>query len=234
MYNHVKVQKTLLGLVLSLLLCLGILGCETDQDNAIEQARQCTDNASQIAISNPSAAATIASSSCEPLIQNIQTPEAGLIGVGIVLLEEQKLSSLTAIETAVNAGTGTVTTSVSYLEFSTQAHVTSILNYAALSADPGSQELASLISMGYYANIIAGGAINPGTTSTQLAGFLGTLSTDATNGPPAAQAILAAKTSACATGPSTLCTDLTNAVGSNTSSYTTILQSVQAYVNAGG
>ena len=64
--------------------------------------------------SNPVVAASIASSSCEPLIQNIQTQEAGLIGGGLVLLEEQKTSNLTAIETAVNAGSGAIATSISF------------------------------------------------------------------------------------------------------------------------
>jgi len=213
---------------------LSVLACETPQDQSIEAARQCAASADQIAQTNPALAASVASNTCEPLLANIQTQEAGDIGGGLVLLEEQKLSSLTNIENAVNSGTGAVATSISFLVFSSQAHVASIAYYAALSGQSSAQELASVVSLAYYADVVAGGAISSVTTSSQLATYLGTLATNSTNGPPAAQAVLSAKASACSNGPSTLCTDLTNAVGSNTSSYTAILQSVQSYVNSGG
>src|ERR1700677_2357958 len=105
-------MNKLIGRLILPTLLFSTLACENPQDDAIEQAMQCSDNASQLAQTNPAEAATIASTSCEPLIQNIQTQEAGLIGVGLVLLEEQKLSNLTSIENAVNSGNGAVATSI--------------------------------------------------------------------------------------------------------------------------
>ena len=191
--------------------------------------------AAQLSQTNPSAAATMATG-CEPLLANIQTQEAGLIGGGLVLLEEQKTSSLTEIESAVNSGTGAVATSISFLVFSTQAHVNSIAYYASLSSQSSAQELASIVSLAYFANaaaIIAGGSIGTGTTTAQLTTYITDLSTDGTNGPPAAAALVSAQQSACSGGTSTLCTDLTNAIGS-CGTYTQILTNAAAYISSGG
>lgn len=210
---------------------LAISACETPADNNIEKARQCLDNASQLAATNPSGAAAIASDACEPLVENVQTVEAGLIGVGIVLVEEQKLANLTAVENAVSAGSNAIATSISFLVFSAPAHVTNLINYANLSQDAGSVELASIITLAFYANSIA--PINSGSSPAAIAGAVsGLIGTP--NAPAAAQALLNAQTSACSGGSSsTLCTDLTNAIGGGTDP-TTILTNAAAYIAAGG
>lgn len=214
---------------------LSFLACETPQDESIEQARQCADNAAQLATSNPSAAATMASISCEPLIANIQTQEAGLIGGGLVLIEEQKTSSLNSIETAVSAGTGAVATSISFLVFLSPTHVTNLTYYAALANDTNTQELASIVTLAYFANASAAlaGGINQNTPTATLVTDIQGLETDMTNGPAAAQAVLSAQASACSSGPSTLCTDLTNAIGGATTQ-SAIFTNIAAYINGGG
>ncbi len=206
--------------------------CENAEDTNIEQARQCLNSASQLATTNPALAAKVATNSCEPPIANDTTPEAGSIGVGVVLVEEQKLSNLQVLETAVSNGTAPLTTSISYLVFSTQAHVTNIGTYATRSQDPSVSQLANIVTFAFYANAAAGGALGPGTSPGALAGYLTTLSSDPTNGPPAAAALLSAQQNACASGSSSsLCTDLTNAIGTNTSSYSAILTSASNYIN---
>ncbi len=228
-------MKRQMGFVILVSSLLSILACETTQDEAIEQARQCADNAAQLAQTNPAMAAAVASNTCEPLIANIQTQEAGLIGGGLVLLEEQKLSSLTNMETAVSAGTGAVATSISYLVFSSQAHVTSIGYYATLSGDSNTQELASIVSLAYFANASAAlaGGITPNTPTATLVTDIQGLEIDMTNGPAAAQAVLSARASACSSGPSTLCTDLTNAIGGATTQ-SAIFTNIANYINGGG
>jgi hypothetical protein len=213
---------------------LSLMACETTQDQNIEQARQCSDSAAQLAASNPAAAASMATG-CETLIANIQTQEAGLIGGGLVLLEEQKTSSLTSIETAVSAGTGAVATSISFLVFSTQAHVNSIAYYAALAGDPNTSELANIVALAYFANASAAlaGGISPSTPTATLVTDIQGLETDPTNGPAAAQAVLSAQANACASGSSTLCTDLTNAIGGATTQ-SGIFANIAAYINGGG
>ena len=213
---------------------LSFMACETTQDQNIEQARQCSDNAAQLAASDPSAAASMASG-CEALIANIQTQEAGLIGGGLVLLEEQKTASLTSIETAVSAGTGAVATSISFLVFSSQAHVNSLTYYAGLAADSNTSELANIVSLAYFANASAAlaGGINQNTPTATLVTDIQNLATDPTNGPPAAQALLTAQANACSSGSSTLCTDLTNAIGGATTT-AAILNNAAAYINGGG
>jgi hypothetical protein len=202
----------------------------------VKKARQCLNHDAQLAVTNPSSAATIAQTSCEPLITNVQSTEAGSVGVGIVLIEEQKLASLTSIETAVSSGTSAITTSISYLVFQSSTNVTNINTYAQRSADPNEIQLAAIVSLAYYVNVAAAGGLTSSSTPAQVSGYLSTLSSDPTNGPPAAAALLSAQQNACAGSgsTSTLCTDLTNAVGTNTSSYTAILSNASTYVGSGG
>jgi len=151
------------------------MSCETADDNNIEQARQCLNNASQIATGNPpqvTTAANIARTSCEPLIANVQSAEAGSIGVGIVLVEEGKLNSLTSIQTAVSNGTSAVTTSISYLVFQTSSDITTITTYAQRSGDPSEIQLAAIVTLAYYVNIASGGNLNSGSTPAQVSGYL--------------------------------------------------------------
>jgi hypothetical protein len=216
-----------------------LLGCETPQDNNVEKARSCLNKAAQLATVQPSAAASQALNTCEPLIANVNNAEAGRLGVGIVLVEEQKLANLTSIETAVSNGTSAITTSISYMTFSSQNQVGKLINFAGISQSAGVTELADIISLAYYvqaAAIAAGGSLSPTSTPAQVSTDLTNLSTDPTNGPAAAQALVSAQQNACAGSgsSSTLCTDLTKAVGSNTSSYTAILQNAAAYVGSGG
>jgi hypothetical protein len=224
---------------LALFSLVAILACETADDNNIEQARQCLNNAALVATGNPpqvSTAATIARSTCEPFIANVQSSEAGSIGVGIVLVEEGKLSSLTSIQTAVSNGTSAVTTSIAFLVFQTVSDVTNITTYAQRSGDTNEIQLAAIVTLAYYVNIAASGGLSSSSTPAQVSGYLSTLSTDPVNGPPAAAALLSAQQNACAGSgsTSTLCTDLTNAVGTNTSSYGAILSNASTYVGSGG
>jgi hypothetical protein len=224
--------------VIASLYFLGLVACETQEDNSIEEARQCLDNASVLSQTDPVDAATMATYSCQPMIANINSTDAGLIGVGIVLVMEQKISQLSQVENAISNGNNAMATSLSFLVFQDQADVTNMTIYAQMSQDEGSQELASVISLAYYANIAAGelgGALNSSATPAQVSADVTQLANDPVNGPAAAQALVSAQQSACAgSGASTsLCNQLTTAVGTNTSNYQTILNNAAACISAG-
>ena len=223
-------------IIFSAAILLVVLGCETPEDNNIEKARACLNKAAQLASSQPAVASAQAFNSCEPLIANVNNTEAGRLGVGIVLVEEQKLANLTSIETAVSNGTNAVSTSIAYMTFSSLSQVNKLTNYANISQSSGVTELADIVSLAYFVNLAAGGGLTSGATPSQISGYLTTLSNDPTNGPAAAQSLLSAQQNACSGSgsSSTLCTDLTNAVGSNTSNYQSILQNAATYVSSGG
>jgi len=217
------------------LFLFSFLACETKDDDNIEIARQCSNNAAQIAATNATLAAQIASQSCEPLIQNVQTTEAGLIGVGLLLIEEQKLSNLTTVESAISQNTNAFSTAVAFLVFSSQTRVNSLLTYATRSQDPGSNELANLISFAYVASAVSGG-LNSSSTPTDVYNAVGLLKADPVNGPVAAQAVLSAQAAACGTGSSSnsaLCTDLTTAIGGATTT-NAVLTNIMTYIQNGG
>ncbi|CAM6001621.1 unnamed protein product [Sphagnum balticum] len=208
----------------------------TADENSLEEAQSCLNNAATTAVTN-AAAGSQAAYGCEATIANMTGPEAGQIGVGLVLIEEQKLTNLTSVENAISNGSGAIATSITYLTLSSVAQVNKLVNYATISGSSSCQELADIINFAQFLNAQTGGTINPSTTTgaitSAIAGIIAT--NNATLIASTANAAASAQISACSGSgsSSTLCTDLTKAIG-GASNPTTILQNISSYITSGG
>jgi hypothetical protein len=213
-----------------------ITACETADDNNLESARTCLDNASRQAVNNPSAAAT-AASTCDTMVTSMTSPESGKIGFGAMLLVEQKFSQIPGLADALKSSTNSLATGFSLMVFASQPNLTKMLGYATRSASLGIQKIALYIQS---ATLVAtAGAIGtsptPAQVQTAVAGLNAANANSAGTENSLATNLVSLQQNACAGAGATTdnCTKLTQAVGPTPGDLVSVITAFKAFV-AGG
>lgn len=209
---------------------LAITACETADDNNIERARACVDNAMKLSLTNAGLAATNAAT-CETYVANLTSREAGKVAFMTTLVEQQKISQLATAAGALSQSSSAVGTSMSYLAYGTVAASSTMWTYASRSGSSGILKLAALIQVATIAN--AALAITAGNNGS-VASAIAAITPGSQQETDAAAAVLVLQQSACAGADSTssTCTKLTTAINGATTP-NAILTNIKNAINAG-
>lgn len=136
-------------LVCSLVLFFA-LACENQDDNTLEMARSCVDNAASISFTNQTQASSQAAG-CDAMITNanLVTPEALKVRFGALMIEAGLMNQVATLAQAKNnktTGVDGLAIMLSYLNIN--ATLAATLNSVAIQANnPGMLYLAGIINM---------------------------------------------------------------------------------------
>jgi hypothetical protein len=137
-------------ILLGALLAFSLTACEGTDDDSIEKARACVDNAAKVAFTN-AAAASAAASTCEVSIAGVTTKEAQRVRFGIYLIVDQKLARMAEMVDAMKkpaAGVDGMAAALNVLVVPGGAtRATSYQNVGNGTQSNGIKTVASLISM---------------------------------------------------------------------------------------
>ncbi|MCC6278049.1 MAG: hypothetical protein IT289_09060 [Oligoflexia bacterium] len=138
-------NKHLLGF---LVMALVVSGCETGDDDKIQKARSCLDNAAKVAFTNAAQAQSDVAA-CSAQLGSVNTPEANRIRFGIFLIENQKLARIADFANAIKASAGTnrdgLTAGFPVLIVTNTTISQNGVNIAAGTGSTGIQTVASMI-----------------------------------------------------------------------------------------
>ena len=119
-----------------IVILISAIACETPTDNAIEQARQCSDKVAQAALNNASSqmGANGPASVCITELAGATTAEANQIMFGDYLIEDGLLGNIAQAATAQSSNAGGVDSINSMLlvliDQAAPSHVTNLINAA--------------------------------------------------------------------------------------------------------
>lgn len=162
-----------------LLITLTLMSCgETAEDNTIEKARTCTDNAASIAFTNPDLAATQAAT-CESMITSsgLTSLEANRIIFGALLIQQKKMSQIATmannLKTKTSGNLDGLNTVLSVMVFNNPEINTGLtaagkVQRAGNKMGAGAQLLGNLIMLATQMAYCASGTVDPNNASAAL------------------------------------------------------------------
>ncbi len=240
------------GFAILTLTTITLFACETPEDNTVEKARSCTDNAAKMSFTDDVGAASLATQ-CDAMISasGINSREANKILFGAILIEEKKMSKIKDLVAAAKSNAGGkdgINAVLTTLAFTSDTAANSYYNSTRLklaalnSGSPGLQTIASLVSMASVLNSVTSLGSNISDPSSALTAItnckdLSGGCTQAMQDAIASSAVTLV-TSACAsasdassTDPNNLC-NKAKGIACNTSSSQAVLNCLNTYANA--
>ncbi|MBK9294611.1 MAG: hypothetical protein IPM57_09220 [Oligoflexia bacterium] len=223
-----KIIKT--GLFVSMAF---ILACETAEDNSLEVARKCIDEAARLVVTSTTAAKAQAAI-CEARVSSMTSKESGKIGFAAVLILEDKFTLMSNIASSMSSGSNKLANAMEQLVFTGDVANTNYLKmvntYGPRSQSSGIQKITDLAKI---ANVTR--SISAGSTAAQLeTGIAGltpaNASTPGTSEYQIVQAAISMQASSCAGAGATsaTCSVLTQAIGSSADPVA-IMTAIQTY-----